>query len=59
MVGNSAKKLDNLDVRFLCNFISKKFHSLENPGFFYDLDVHVFTIHLVNQDKSTFCIFLI
>ena len=26
---------------------------------FYDLDVHIFTILLVNQDKSTFCIFLI
>ena len=59
MVGNSAKKLDNLDVRFVCNFISKKFLSLENRGLFYDLDVHIFTIHLVNQDKSTFCIFLI
>ena len=26
---------------------------------FYDLDVHIFTIHLVSQDKSAFCIFLI
>ena len=34
MVGNSAKKLDNLDARFVCNFISKKFHSLENRSSF-------------------------
>ena len=29
MVRNPAKKLDNLDVRFVCSFISKKFHSRE------------------------------
>ena len=34
MVGDSAKKLNNLDVRFVCNFISKKFLSLENRGSF-------------------------
>ena len=37
----------------------RSFFLLKIVVLFYDLDVHIFTIHLVNQDKSTFCIFLI
>ena len=39
MVRNSAKKLDNLDVRFVCNFISKKFHSVEKSICKYHGDI--------------------